>query len=331
MVDLNGKKILMFYTYGATGHLGDAIKKELVSRGAFVMGYDERPSQNTFVKIAIRLLKRKVPHLIDLYIKTVIRDNANILFDYILICKGEAFTPHTFSLFRKAYPNAKIILYLWDILKCADLSRNIPFVDRAYSFDPQDVKENEGLIFRPTFFDQEYRDVQKVQTPKYDVMFIGTLHSDRHVVINEVEKKLLEENRSFYTYLYVPSRLVYIKDLIKKFPYVSLKKVNFAPISVSEIIDVLNVSKAILEINYTGQKSLTTRAFEALAAKRKFITTNPDVMKYDFYKPNNIAVVDVENFSLPEKFLDTPFEEIDEMIIHRYSVAGVVDDLFKGM
>lgn len=331
MVNFIGKNILMFYTYGATGHLGEAIKKELISRGASVIGYDERPSQNTFVKIGIRLLKNKVPHLIDLYIKKIISDNAHIQFDYILICKGEAFTPHTFSLLRKAYPNAKIILYLWDILKCADLRRNIPFADKAFSFDPQDVEENEGLIFRPTFYDQEYKDVEKCQSPKYDVMFIGTLHSDRHLVIKEVEKRMSGENRRFYSYLYVPSRLVYIRDLIKKFPYVSLNKVHFVPISVSGIIDVLKVSKAILEINYTGQKSLTTRAFEALAAKRKYITTNPEVMKYDFYNPNNIAVVDINNFLLPEKFLDTPFEDIDETVVHRYSVAGVVDDLFDGM
>ena len=63
MMELAGKRILMFYPYGTTKHYGDAIKAELEKRGAQIYAYDERPSQATYMKIAIRLLKKKLPYL----------------------------------------------------------------------------------------------------------------------------------------------------------------------------------------------------------------------------------------------------------------------------
>ena len=41
MIDFKGRNILMFSPYGATKHYGEAIKDELLKRGAKVKGYDE--------------------------------------------------------------------------------------------------------------------------------------------------------------------------------------------------------------------------------------------------------------------------------------------------
>ena len=331
MTELKGKKVLMFSPYGATKHYGEAIKEELQKRGAFVKGYDERPSQNSLVKIVIRLFKKRIPQIFDKYISRVIQDNKNEIFDYILICRGEAFTPLTIEHLRKAFPKAKVLLYFWDILRCADVRFNIPYADRAMSFDPQDAEENEGLEFRPTFFVKEYRDVTDNPTDTNDVCFIGTLHSNRHKIIKKIEKSFTDQGYKFYKYLYVPSPLVYIKDSIVKFPYISLSQVHFNPISVNDTIKVLNETKAIFDINYTAQKSLSTRAYEAMAARRKYITTNPEVKKYDFYNPRNIAVVDLNHIELERDFIDSPFEVVPEEILYRYSVAGLVDNLFENI
>lgn len=328
MIDLKGKKILIFSPYGATKHYGEAIKEELINRGAIVKGYDERPSQKALNKIVIRLLKKKVPQIFNNYINRVITDNKDISFDYILICRGEAFTPCTIKLLRDTFPNVKIVLYLWDILRCADLKDIILKCDKAMSFDPQDVEENEGLEFRPTFFVKEYTKVKELTSKKHDCIFIGTLHSNRHKIISFLEKSLKAQGVSIYSYLYIPSLLVYIKDFIFKFPYVNIKKVHFNPISLGETIGVLDYSKAILDINYTSQKSLSTRAYEAMAARRKYITTNSEVRNYDFYNPQNIAIIDLKDPKLPKGFINSPFAPIPEDFLKKYSVEGLVDDLF---
>lgn len=321
----------MFSPYGATKHYGVAIQKELERRGAIVKGYDERPSQNSLTKIVIRLFKKKVPQIFDKYISKIVVENRGENFDYILICRGEAFTPLTIEHLRHSFPKSKIILYLWDILKSTDVSYNIPYVDKAMSFDPEDAKNHVGLIFRPTFYVEEYLSVNDSTPKENDIVFIGTLHSNRHNIIKQIEKDLSFKGFSFFKYLYVPSFFVYIKDYLTKFPYISIKEINFSPISISETIALLNKTKAILDINYTSQKSLSTRAYEAMAAKRKYITTNAEVMHYDFYNPNNIAVVDIENINLSHGFLNSPFNEIPAKTLYYYSVAGLVDDLFDGI
>lgn len=329
ILELQNKRILVFSPYGATKHYGEAIVSELRCRGAEVFEYDERPSQNSLVKIVIRLLKKSVPQIFNSYCKRIIKKHRDQRFDYILICRGEAFTPKSITLFRNAFPNAKIILFFWDILRCADLRKNIPYADKAFSFDPDDVNNNEGLIFRPTFFVPDYKK-SCINTPKEnDIVFIGTLHSDRHKILKRIESTFAQLGFRSIFYLYVPSIFVFIKDSIKKFPYIKLNRVKFSPISLKDTIKLLERSKAILDINYTDQKSLSTRAFEAMAGGVKYITTNPEVRTYDFYNSKNILVIDKNNAIIPKQFLDTPFEPVPEEIMYKYSVAGLVDDLFS--
>lgn len=198
------------------------------------------------------------------------------------------------------------------------------------SFDPEDAANNDGLHFRPTFFVKDYLSVKSFTAKvKYDVAFTGTLHSNRHKIIKSLCDQFTKQGLSFYIYLYVPSILVYLKDLIIKFPYIGISKVHFNPISLHETINILDESIAVFDINYTGQKSLSTRAYEAMAAGRKYITTNSEVKLYDFYNPNNILVVNIDNVVIPRQFLDTPFEPVSEQILYKYSVAGLIDDLLN--
>jgi hypothetical protein len=86
-----------------------------------------------------------------------------------------------------------------------------------------------------------------------------------------------------------------------------------------------------LDINPPYQTSLSTRAHEAMAARRKYITTNNHIMDYEYYNPNNVLVVDINNPIIPKEFLETPFEPVSEQIMHKYSVRGLVDDLFDNI
>lgn len=327
MADLKGKKILMFAPVGTTVHYGMGIENEIAKRGATVYRYPERPKETTFWKIVIRLFRNTIPGIFKKYIMGIIDKHKNEKFDYLLICRGEAFTPQIIAMFREAFPGMKIIFYIWDVLASHDVSDNIPFVDKAFSFDPEDSANHEGLTFRPTFFVEDYRKVEN-KGIKNDVVFIGTLHSNRYKTIKRLEDWFESQGKVFCEYLYIPSRLIYAMEFVKKFPYISYRKVHFTPITLKGTIDILCNSRAILDLNFTNQKSLSTRAYEAMISRRKYITTNPEIMKYDFYRPNNVAVIDMENPVIAPAFWDSPFEPIDENIMYRYSIAGLVDDLF---
>ena len=75
MINIQGKKIIVFSPYGATKHIGQAVITELKLRGAIVYDYDERPSQSAWMKIIIRLLKKRIPQIFDNYISKVIKSH----------------------------------------------------------------------------------------------------------------------------------------------------------------------------------------------------------------------------------------------------------------
>ena len=328
MTDLAGKKVLLFSPYGCTKHYGQAIMAELQKRGAHVDEYDERPSQNALMKIVIRLFKKKVPQIFNNYIKNVIKKNADKDYDYILICRGEAFTPYSIATLRTAYPKAKVILYLWDVMHNCKMKDVLDSCDKCMSFDPVDASEN-NIGFRPTFFVDDYLSVKDTNDFKYDMEFICTLYHPRHKMIKELRRQFEQQGIRFYTYLYVPGLIRYIQESLFHFPFYPFKEISLTPISIPGTIDILNKTKCILDINPPYQTSLSTRAHEAIAARRKYITTNKHIKDYEYYNPNNILVVDINNPIVPKEFLETPFEPVSEQIMHKYSVGGLVDDLFS--
>ena len=330
MTDFTGKKILLFAPFGTTKHYGVAIKNELERRGAFVASYDERPSQSLFSKLAIRFLRDQLPYIFKNYIKRVIAENKETKFDYILICRGEAFTPDIINLLREEYPNVKIIFYLWDMLKCLNLNKNIPYADKAMSFDPDDCESLGQLKFRPTFFIPEYAQLPDLADSDSDVVFMGSLYLDcnRYAIVDGIRRKLKEQEISLTPYFFMPSILVFLRNSIVHHPSAKFREVTFTPISIKKYLAILNKAKAVLDVNYSGQNSLSTRAFECMAARRKYITTNQAVVNYDFYNPNNILVINPNNPIVPPSFLSTPFEPIPDNILYKYSVKGLVDDLF---
>lgn len=329
MKQIKDSKILLFYPFGATRHYGESIKRELINRGAIVVGYDERPSQNPMMKVIIRLFKKKIPSIFSSYIRSIIKKNKERDFDYILVLRGEAFTEQAVNILKGYYKNAIIILYLWDILKTTSLQDVIPFFDKSLSFDPEDVRINKDLVFRPTFFVPQYKELTKKSQPKYDILFIGTLHSNRYQLLEDIKEYLNQHGMSYYFYLYTPSFLSFIKNkVLDKIP-VKIRDVHFQPLSLLQTLEIVSNSKCMLDLNFTGQKSLSMRAYEAMASKTKYITTNSEITKYDFYNPNNILVIDINNINIPLEFLNSPFEDIPSHIMEKYSVEQFVNDLFS--
>lgn len=327
MVGVKGKKIIVFSPYGATKHYGQAIIKEIRARGAVVYDYDERPSQNAWMKIIIRLFKKNIPQIFDKYISKVVQNHKGEKIDYILICRGEAFTPYTINHLRESFEGVNIVLYLWDVMHECAMDDVVSSCDRVLSFDPEDAKTHK-LVFRPTFFVNDYLKVKDARDCGYDLCFVGTLYNPRQQLIKCLSKTFKDQGLKFFTYLYVPGIIVYIKEFVAHFPFMPLKKVSFEPLTIDGTIEMLNNCKAILDVNPPYQISLSTRAFESLAARRKYITTNKHILDYEFYNPNNIFLVDIDNPIIPKSFLDTPYQAVSKDVLYKYSVCGLVDSLF---
>ena len=100
-------------------------------------------------------------------------------------------------------------------------------------------------------------------------------------------------------------------------------------LSITEVEKLILKSKIIVEIQRNDQIGLSFRIFEALGYRKKLITTNTDVVNYDFYNPQNILVIDENNIEIPEDFVTSPYVDIDETILDKYRLENWVKPIFN--
>ncbi|MBW7844047.1 MAG: hypothetical protein H3C45_00045 [Bacteroidia bacterium] len=332
MNTLSNKKVLFFAPKFFGYEL--AIKAKLEEMGADVTYFDERPKNTFWTKVFIRINRNIISSQIKKYYNQVLNQTAAKQFDYVFVVNLEAMTPKVIEKLRKQQPNARFILYMWDSIrnkKPAQIA--FPLFDWCYSFDRDDANNLTNVVFRPLFFIDTFDTYKWKDKPnvKYDLCFIGTVHSDRYNLISDVKKQLLDSSKSFYFYMYFHNRVLF---LYKKFRDVKFLKApysefNFNSISAIEIMNKIKHSFAVFDVQHPYQTGLTMRTIEMIGAERKLITTNKAIAQYDFYNPNNILIIDRNKPILKNEFWDTPYQPIDEEQRKYYSIEGWIKTIFK--
>lgn len=331
MKDFIGKKILMFSPLGYCTHYTTHIAEELRNRGAEVRVYDERPSQSTAAKIYMYFFRGLAPQYFENYMRRIVDENQNFEPDVVFVVRGQAFDVSTLKYLKSYYSKAKFLFYQWDPLCGKKIPEILKMYDAAYSFDSADVENNPEFKFRPSLYLDEYKEVANEKHYTHDVSFVGTLYNNRWPVIKQFMDYFQKHGIKSFFYLYMPSWTLYLWDFIRKGSFVSPRKMQFKPMNYLENVEMVKDSKCVLDIVYSKQTGLSMRAFESMAAKRKYITNNAEVAKYDFYNPNNILIVDINNINVQSEFIESPFEEVDEKIMYKYSVSGLVEELFENI
>lgn len=309
---------------------------EIRSMGHEVDWFDDRPSTNSFIKAVIRIKKDVINFIIRRYFNEVMNIVKEKKYDKVLLISGQSlsFNEKMIMTIRKTQPQAEFVLYQWDSVK------NFPYIeslqklfDRCYSFDRKDVSENEKLKFLPLFYNRKYAAIgtRPVAKYKYDFMFVGTAHPKKYKFVREMSKKLSSTYKNQFVYFYFPSRLVYI---FRKFKNPELKNArysefHFTPIKGKEMDDLLYESRCVLDSAQGGQTGLTIRVLESLGAKRKIITTNQDVVNYDFYRPKNIYVYEGK-FDFNDIFFNSEYQDVEKDVYEKYSLNSWLKELLEG-
>lgn len=327
---LNNKNIL--YISVKTFNYEKEIKNKLTFLGAKVDYFDERPSNSILVKGIIRVKKSLYKKKIDIYYSNILKKIANKSYDYFFLVKGEVVPSFFIKELKKQQPSCKFIFYTWDSFENNPNAIHILHLfDRKFSFDHKDsVRYNIG--FRPLFYIDIYKEVliESITNYKYQLLFLGTAHSDRYRISTNVVSFCEKHNLTSFTFYYMPSKLVYfVKSIFdptfKEFDY---EKLGFKSLSSVDIINLYKESKIILDINHPQQRGMTMRTFEALGAGKKIITTNKEIKKYSFYNSNNILVIDRENIKLEKTFFETAFKPLSENMLYEMSIEGWLNSIF---
>ena len=171
---------------------------------------------------------------------------------------------------------------------------------KIVTFDPEDAKIY-GLIHTVQYF--RFPELKQTET-LYDFFFCGR-RKERGLSLDNLKKAL--ESKGFRCRFDIPEE-------------------NKRWMSYEEYIDVLQSSRCIIDIAQEGQVGFTRRPIEALFFNKKLITNNVEIMKFDFYRNNNIFILGKDKLEDIDSFMETDIEIIPDEIKRKYDINTWIEN-----
>ena len=328
--NLSDKRVLFFYL--PTFNYENEIRLAMEREGATVDAFNERPTNNVFARILIRLNRNLIGVYIRKYYDEIIEKTKNVKYDFIFFIKGESISPSIVQKLRETHPESKLIIYHWDSIANNHNAKSLLCsFDKVLTFDKHD-SEAMDLNFLPLFYIPQYAAIAKKKVvPKYDMMFAGTTHSERYEFVNRIANQIKRQGGSCFTWFYFPSKVNFYKLKIDnpRFRSARIENFNFKPMPREKLLELYAESRIQIDMQHPKQTGLTMRTIETLGAKKKLITTNPNVKGYDFYRPENVLIVDRINPIITKEFIEQPWEDVPEEIYRKYSISSWLNIIFE--
>jgi hypothetical protein len=307
----------------------EGIARALTLRGRNVARFEDRPALDTMTKSLLRVAPSLVAAKSEAYFKDIIAKMRGQPIRDILVIKGEALTLISIERLRAAMPHARLTLYFWDSYRNMpkDSPEKLPFFDRCFTFDPRDAETDRRLSYRPLFYFDDYASLPQ-REPDIDLLFVGTIHSDRYAILKRLSNSLPSDVR-FERILYFPSRVVYTARRVADphFWRASSNEFVFQPLNKKGIQELISRARVVVDIERSVQSGFTMRTIEMLGAGKKLVTTNSNVTKSDFFNTNNIAVIDRRRPIISPSFMKSPYEPPAADLLKRYSLSGWLDEV----
>ena len=87
-----------------------------------------------------------------------------------------------------------------------------------------------------------------------------------------------------------------------------------------QYLDRLARTRCVIDISQKGQTGLTRRPLEALFYGKKLLTDNPEIARYDFYRPQNVFILGKDPEEQLRAFIESPLAEVPETVRAAYDV-----------
>lgn len=215
--------------------------------------------------------------------------------------------PSILRYLAKTFRNKRLIFYYWNPVRFSISPLKIPKEFEVWSYSITDC-EKYGLKYNSTFYfpnDFCNETSSNNQAISQDVFFIG---KDKN------RKKGLARIKSLFDNHHITYEF-YITATHPRFQKKGYKK----SISYKKSLEYVNSSNAILDYYFDPTAGLSLRAMESLFFKKKLITNNISIKRYDFYNKRNIFILDENNENDLVSFIADSFCDISEDIRKKYT------------
>ena len=313
------------------------IKEELERLGCVVDFHNDRPASAALMKGLIRFMPEIVSYISNNYFDRIIDDSRCNNYDVVFVIKGEALSYERLKRLRLCQPRAQFLYYTWDSLKNFKGNQaKLELFDKAYSFDRFDSLANSKVSHLSLFYVRAYEELNKLSVKNIvqdiDLLFLGSIHSDRYSVVKRITNSAKQTlpNIRIYRFFFYQSKWVFALRKLLDFQFMPVpwRSIKWQSLNLKKTLGFISRSRILIDVHHPGQSGLTMRTIESLGAQKKLITTNPDVINYDFYRPENICVVDRVSPVIPSSFFRTPYQILPSEIYCKYSLNFWLGEIF---
>jgi hypothetical protein len=324
-MSFNNKKILFICSvfYGYELLISNELRRQgLIVSDFFFVGFSEKwykgkRQREKFHSNFFRQFKEKLSS-----------DN----FDLLFVINTDLIDSDLMSYFKTLNPGAKTIIYLWDSianLSWQDLGGKLKIFDLRYSFDRVDCENHKELELkhRPNFYHPYIDNIQPNSDTEYKIASVMSIQPDRIKFLNRFRKYYPGMSVFFYVHLLT----------LKSFPaYLLNQKVFIRPefihlrrLDIIKSLEMLNKADCILDIPARNQNGLPFRSLDAIGLNKKLITTNIEIINYDFYNQENVLLINHDQIPEIDEFLKLPFRSYPYEIRTKYSISGWVKEILN--
>lgn len=207
--------------------------------------------------------------------------------------------------------DARLIFWFWNPVNVGLLNELRSLSCELWSFDKNDCKKY-GLNYNAQFY---FHTVHAVPAKRdHDIVFIGR---DKNRLSKLIELKQLFDSNGLNTYFHIVSDKSFtLNNKTKPIPY-------------DELLSITMRSNAILDLVQDGQSGLTLRTMEGIYLRRKIITNNQEIKYMDFYTPENIFILGVDDIASIKQFVSSPYLDLPNSIMAKYDFGNWLDAFNK--
>lgn len=238
------------------------------------------------------------------------------MLDYVLVIRPDSFPIPVIQELKKK--TKKLIAYQWDgIEKFPEVKKYFDLFDSFFCFDSKDKYNNLKQITN-FYFDCISPVYKEFNTKKPKLYFVGVYWENREEKID----RFIKEVSKIDVELSITIQY-YHKSEIKN------PKIKYVKDRITFLENLKNVEDSDILLDFVDpvHDGLSIRFFEGLYYKKKVITDNKTVKSYDFYHPNNIFVLEDNNYGLIENFLNLPYYEVNDEIVKKYSFTNWIKQI----
>ncbi|MFA9289623.1 MAG: hypothetical protein ACEQSF_00145, partial [Solirubrobacteraceae bacterium] len=232
--------------------------------------------------------------------------------DYALIVRSDIYP---IDIIKKIKDKSKkTIGYQWDGLhRFPVIYKHIAYYDKFYVFDEKDKNTQNVSLLNNFYFDYDAKQDDAIYQ---DFFFVGTYIKER---MSKIESLLtvLDDLQMTYKVILLSNQSIKCNN--------SKIEITNKPLAYDDYLAYLKSSTICLDFLNNTHNGLSFRTFEALCFDKKLVTNNKNVKKYDFYHPNNIFILEKDNYNKLKDFLQKPYVKIEEKIKLKYGFKNWIE------